>query len=179
MDGVELSGGDPGPGVLALVERTRGFLPLDEGLALHAAALAAPAGLVLEVGTYCGRSTVLLGDAARRRGGQVVTVDHHRGSEENQPGWPWHDPELVDPRTGRLETLPALRQTLADAGLEEVVTAVVGRTQQVGAWWRTPVALLFLDGNHTEPVAQHDYAAFARWVVPGGLLVVHLSLIHI
>jgi hypothetical protein len=102
-----------------------------------------------------------------------VTVDHHRGSEENQPGWEWHDATLVDPHTGRLETLPSLRRTLWDAGLDEVVSVVVGSTQQVGRWWRTPLTLLFLDGNHTEPVAQHDYATFARHLLPGGLLLVH------
>ena len=161
------------PDLVALVAGTRGFLPAEEGLALRRAALDAPAGLFLEIGTYCGKSTLLLGDAARRRGLQLVTVDHHHGSEENQPGWEWHDPGLVDPVTGRLETLPALRHTLAAADLENTVTAVVGSTAQVARWWCSPVALVFLDGNHTEPVAQHDYAAFAPWLVPGGLLVVH------
>lgn len=163
----------PDDGLLALFRATRGFMPEQEGLALHAAACEAPDGLLLEVGSYCGKSTLLLGDAARRSGRQVVTVDHHHGSEENQPGWEWHEPALVDPETGRLETLPPLRHALEAAGLEEVVTPVVGSTGQVARWWRTPVAFLFLDGNHTEPVAQHDYGAFARWLPPGGLLVVH------
>jgi hypothetical protein len=143
--------------LLAVADGTKGFLPADEAAALHAAALEAPAGCWLEVGTYCGKSTVHLGDAARSAGAHLVTVDHHRGSEENQPGWEWHDATLVDPHTGRLETLPSLRRTLWDAGLDEVVSVVVGSTQQVGRWWRTPLTLLFLDGNHTEPVAQHDY----------------------
>ena len=102
-----------------------------------------------------------------------MTLDHHRGSEENQPGWEWHDASLVDPHTGRLETLPHLRHTLWDAGLDDVVSVVVGTTQQVARWWTSPLTLLFLDGNHTEEVAQHDYAAFARHLVPGGLLLVH------
>ncbi|MCW2543690.1 MAG: hypothetical protein JWM40_1242 [Frankiales bacterium] len=161
------------PDLLAVAARTKGFLPDDEAAALHDAALQAESGLWLEVGTYCGKSTVHLGAAARARGAQLVTLDHHRGSEENQPGWEWHDTELVDPHTGRLETLPSLRRTLWDAGLDDVVTAVVGSTQQVGRWWSTPLALLFLDGNHTEEVAQHDYAAFAPHVVTGGLLAVH------
>ena len=151
----------------------KGFLPADEGDALHAAALTAAPGLWLEVGTYCGKSTVHLGAAARTVGAQVVTLDHHRGSEENQPGWEWHDASLVDAHTGRLETLPSLRRTLWDARLDDVVTVLVAATQQVAAWWSSPLALLFLDGNHTEPVAQHDYAAFARHLVPGGLLLVH------
>jgi predicted O-methyltransferase YrrM len=161
------------PDLLAVAERTKGFLPQDEAAALHAAALEAEAGSWLEVGTYCGRSTVHLGGAARSVGAHLVTLDHHRGSEENQPGWEWHDASLVDPHTGRLETLPSLRRTLWDAGLDEDVTIVVGTTQQVARWWTTPLALLFLDGNHTEQVAQHDYAAFARHVQPDGLLLIH------
>jgi hypothetical protein len=152
---------------------TKGFLPLDEGDALYDAAMEAAAGTWLEVGTYCGKSTVHLGAAAREVGARLVTVDHHRGSEENQPGWEWHDPSLVDPHTGRLETLPSLRRTLWDTQLDDVVSVVVGATQQVAAWWAMPLTLLFLDGNHTSEVAQHDYAAFARHVVPGGRLCVH------
>ena len=161
------------PPYAAVAARTKGFLPADEGDALYDAACAASAGTWLEVGTYCGKSTVHLGAAARSVGAQLVTLDHHRGSEENQPGWEWHDASLVDPHTGRLETLPHLRHALWDAELDDVVSTVVGTTQQVGRWWTTPLTFLFLDGNHTSEVAQHDYAAFARHVVPGGVLAVH------
>ncbi len=159
--------------LLDVARRTKGFLPDDEAAALHEAALTAGPGLWLEIGTYCGRSTVHLGAAARLVGAHLVTLDHHRGSEENQPGWEWHDGSLVDPHTARLETLPALRRTLWDAGLDEVVSVLVATTQQVAGWWSGPLTLLFLDGNHTEQVAQHDYAAFARHLVAGGLLAVH------
>ena len=161
------------PPFLDVALATKGFLPEDEGHALYDAALTAPSGSWLEIGTYCGRSTVHLGAAARATGAQLVTLDHHRGSEENQPGWEWHDASLVDPHTGRLETLPSLRHTLWDAGLDDVVSVVVATTQQAARWWTTPLTLLFLDGNHTEEVAQHDYAAFAPHVVSGGLLLVH------
>lgn len=157
----------------AVASRTRGFLPDDEAAALSDAAWAAGGGTWLEVGTYCGLSTVHLGGAARVAGAHLVTLDHHRGSEENQPGWDWHDASLVDPHTGRLETLPALRRTLWDAGLDDVVSVLVATTQQVAPWWTTPLQLLFLDGNHTEDVAQHDYAGFAQHLVPGGTLLVH------
>jgi predicted O-methyltransferase YrrM len=164
----------PLPTALAdVVARTKGFLPDDEADALLAAARAGRAGTWLEVGTYCGRSTVHLGAAAREVGAHVVTLDHHRGSEENQPGWAWHDASLVDPHTGRLETLPSLRRTLWDAGLDDVVSVLVATTQQVAPWWSTPLTLLFLDGNHTQEVAQHDYAAFAPHVAPGGTLLIH------
>lgn len=161
------------PDLLAVAARTKGFLPDDEAAALRAAAVAAGPGLWLEIGTYCGRSTVHLGATARDVGAHLVTLDHHRGSEENQPGWEWHDATLVDPHTDRLETLPSLRHTLWDAGLERAVSVLVATTQQVAGWWLSPLALLFLDGNHTEEVAQHDYAAFARHVLPGAVLAVH------
>jgi len=159
--------------LFAIANRTKGFLPDDEAAALRAAAASAPLGLWLEIGTYCGKSTVHLGGVARQVGAHLVTVDHHRGSEENQPGWEWHDPSLVDPHTGVLETLPSLRHALYDAGLDEAVTVVVGKTQQVARWWSSPLTFLFLDGNHTEEVAQHDYAAFAPHLVEGGVLAVH------
>ncbi|ADP78099.1 class I SAM-dependent methyltransferase [Pseudofrankia inefficax] len=152
----------------------KGFMPDDEGDALYAAAAEVPAGgLILEVGTYCGKSTLYLAAAARAAGARVVTVDHHRGSEENQAGWEHHDPTVVDPHTGRMDTLPFLRRNLWDAGVEDVVTVVVGRTEEVGGWWTTPVALLFIDGGHAEEQAQADYAAWARHVAPGGALLIH------
>ncbi len=98
----------------------KGFMPEDEGLLLHRARpRAAPHGPALEVGTYCGKSAIYLGAAAREVGGPdvVFTVDHHRGSEENQAGWEHHDTEVVDPETGRMDTLPVFRRTVARAGL--------------------------------------------------------------
>jgi len=165
--------GAPLAGPLAeLVASVPGFMPGDEGAALHAAALGAPAGAWLEIGTYCGKSTLILADAARIVGAHLVTVDHHHGSEENQPGWEYHDTALVDPRTGRLDTLATFRRVLDDH-LADVVSPVVASTELVARWWAVPVQLLFLDGNHTEQVAQHDFHAFAPHVVPGGLLLVH------
>jgi hypothetical protein len=100
-------------------------------------------------------------------------VDHHHGSEENQAGWEHHDPDVVDARTGRMDTLPFLRRTIEDAGLEDVVIAVVGDSTTVGRHWRTPLGLLFIDGGHALDVAMADYAAWATFVAPGGLLAIH------
>jgi predicted O-methyltransferase YrrM len=158
----------------AAAEAATGFMPSAEGLALYAAAAAyAPAGPVLEIGTYCGKSAIYLAAAARQAGRPVITVDHHHGSEENQPGWEYHDPALVDPRTGRLDTLPRLRATLAGSGLEDDVVVIVGRSAQLARLWRTPLGLLFIDGGHTEAAAQADYQGWARWVAPGGALAIH------
>ncbi|WJV51479.1 class I SAM-dependent methyltransferase [Streptomyces flavofungini] len=150
-------------------------MPAKEGLALYAAATEAAAlGLpLLEVGTYCGRSTILLADAARAAGVSVITVDHHRGSEEQQPGWDYHDPATVDPEIGRMDTLPTFRRTLHRAGLEDHVIAVVGRSPQVAAVWNSPVALVFIDGGHTDEHANADYEGWAPHVAEGGLLVIH------
>ncbi|WP_208973596.1 class I SAM-dependent methyltransferase [Streptomyces malaysiensis] len=150
-------------------------MPLNEGLALYAAAVRAGAlGLPLvEVGTYCGRSTILLADAAHVAGTVAVTVDHHRGSEEQQPGWEYHDPDVVDPEVGRMDTLPTFRRTLHQAGLEDHVIAVVGRSPQVAAVWGRPVGLVFIDGGHTDEHASADYEGWAPHLAPGGLLVIH------
>ena len=160
--------------LLAKALAARGFMPPDEGDLLHDVALEAlTRGPGLEVGTYCGTSAIYLGAAARAAGSTVFTVDHHRGSEENQVGWEHHDPTLADPEFGRLDTLPVFRHTLKDAGLEEEVVAVVGRSTTVSALWRTPLALLFVDGGHTDEHAGHDYTDWGRWVAHGGTLVVH------
>ncbi|MFD8999155.1 class I SAM-dependent methyltransferase [Streptomyces abikoensis] len=167
----------PTPDILAAFEAAKGFMPVDEGLALYAAARdAGRLGLpLLEVGTYCGRSTILLADAAREAGTVAVTVDHHRGSEEQQPGWEYHDPSVVDddPGVGRMDTLPTFRRTLYKAGLEEHVIAVVGRSPQVAKVWQAPLGLVFIDGGHTDEHANADYEGWAPHVAPDGLLVIH------
>jgi MMP 1-O-methyltransferase len=160
-------------------EAATGFMPAAEGLALCETAQAyAAVGPVLEVGSYCGKSAIYLAAGvrgARARGvrQQVVTVDHHRGSEEHQPGWEYHDPGLVDPGTGRIDTLPRLRATLAAAGVEDDVIAIVGRSADVARLWRTPLGVLFIDGGHSDAAAQSDYAGWAPWVAPGGVLAIH------
>ncbi len=161
----------------ALALRTRGFMPADEGDALWSAALeaarAVPDAPLLELGSYCGRSTIWLGDAAERSGRTLFAVDHHRGSEENQAGWEHHDPEIVDPRTGRIDTLPFFRATIHDAGLEATVVAVVGHSPVVAAAWGTPLALVFIDGGHGEEPARADYEAWSSCVAVGGTLAIH------
>jgi MMP 1-O-methyltransferase len=165
----------PSPRTFAAFQAAKGFMPPDEGLALYAAAVrAARLGLpLLEIGTYCGRSTLLLADAARDAGVSVVTVDHHRGSEEQQPGWEYHDPEVVDAHSGLMDTLPAFRRTLHEAGLEDHVIAVVGRSPHVAAVWGGELSLVFIDGGHTDEHATADYEGWVPHLAQNGLLVVH------
>jgi MMP 1-O-methyltransferase len=149
-------------------------MPAAEGRALYESATAyCGRGPVLEIGSYCGKSTIYLAAAAKAVGQLVVTVDHHRGSEEHQPGWEYHDPGLVDLQTGRLDTLPRLRATLAAAGLEEHVVVVVGRSAEVARLWRMPLGMLFIDGGHTTQAATTDYECWAPWLSLGGVLAIH------
>ena len=160
--------------VWAAFTQATGFMPDDEARALYAAALdGAEAGPLAEIGTYLGKSAILLAAAARARGRKLVTVDHHRGSEEHQPGWEYHDPDLVDPESGLVDTLPGARRTLAAAGVERDIVLIVGRSSEVAELWSTPLGFVFIDGGHTDAAAQADYEGWARLVAPGGLLAIH------
>ncbi len=154
-----------------------GFMPPTEGDALYAAAVAAavavPGAPFVEIGSYCGRSTVWLGAAARVSAVAVFAVDHHRGSEENQAGWDFHDPTLVDPEIGQMDTLGRFRRTIFDAGLEDVVVAVVGASPVVARWWGTPAAFVFIDGGHGAEPARADYEGWVPHVAVGGTLAIH------
>jgi predicted O-methyltransferase YrrM len=164
------------PELLAQARAARGFMPDEEGLALYRTGLVAArsgVGPLLEVGTYCGKSAVYLGAAARDGGAILLSLDHHRGSEENQAGWEHHDPAVVDPHTGRMDTLPWARRTLEEAGLESDVILLVGESTAVAAVWNTHLALLFIDGGHGRDVAWADYHAWTPKVPPGGYLAIH------
>ena len=160
--------------LLEIARAAKGFMPDDEGLALYDAAREAGVhGPLLEIGTYCGKSAVYLGAAARETGTVLFTVDHHRGSEENQAGWEHHDCEVVDPQTGRMDTLPFFRRTIEAAGLEDVVVGVVGHSVPIAREWRTPLGFLFIDGGHAEDVAMADFDHWSPHVLTGGTLAIH------
>jgi len=162
------------PELLEHALAARGFMPPDEGMALYEAAMAVGVdGPFLEVGSYCGKSAVYLGAAARRSGRVMFALDHHRGSEENQEGWEHHDPDLVDPETNKIDTLGTFRRTIHDAGLEPTVVALVGDSPTVGSVWTTPLALLFIDGGHGHEPAHRDYETWVPHVAEGGTLLIH------
>ena len=165
---------DRSEALFAFADAIRGFMPPDEGRALHNhASTVAAEGPFLEVGSYCGKSTVYLGAAACQRGRLLFAVDHHRGSEENQPGWEWHEPDLVDPASGLIDTLPEFRRTIRDSGLDGTVVAVVGDSPSVAAAWGTPLALVFIDGGHGVEPAHADYQGWVPHLAEGGTLLIH------
>jgi MMP 1-O-methyltransferase len=160
--------------LFALAEQVRGFMPADEGRALYGAGLRyLDGGLGVEIGTYCGKSTLMLGAAALQTTSVLYTIDHHHGSEEHQPGWEFHDASLVDEVTGLFDTLPTFRRTLDAAGLDDHVVAIVGKSPIVARAWRSPLQLLFIDGGHSEAAATQDFDGWAQWVTVGGALVIH------
>lgn len=160
--------------LFALSDEVTGFMPADEGRVLYATALRyLRDGVGVEIGTYCGKSTLLLGAAAQQRNSVLYTIDHHHGSEEHQPGWEYHDVSMVDDSTGRFDTLPTLRRTLDAADLDDNVVAIVGKSTTVARGWRTPLQLVFIDGGHSEAAAMADFDGWAKWVNAGGALVIH------
>ncbi len=163
--------------LFSLARGATGFMPDDEGEALYLAALRAGAsfedGTFVEIGAWCGKSTVYVGAAAEATGAVLFSLDHHHGSEENQAGWEHHDPSLIDPDTGRIDTLPHWRGTVVEAQLERSVVGVIGDSPTVAAHWRTPLAFCFIDGGHGEDPAWADYRRWAPNVAEDGWLAIH------
>lgn len=156
------------------IDSVKGFLDKDEGAALYAHALSAAArGPLLEVGSYCGKSSVYLASACKRHNSLLFAVDHHRGSEEHQLGEEYHDPALYDARFAKMDTFPEFRHTLARAQLEDVVVPIVAPSALAARYWSTPLALVFIDGGHSMPAALNDFRSWAGHVVRGGLLAIH------
>jgi predicted O-methyltransferase YrrM len=159
---------------LEVAEAVKGFLPKNEAAALYDAAVAVEVdGPLLEVGSYCGKSSVYLGYAAQSMGRVLYALDHHRGSEENQAGWEHHDPELIDKQKGVMDTLPYFRDAIFAAGLEHVVIALVGHSGVIARNWTTPLSFLFIDGGHGEEPAKADFNGWVPKVKEGGTLAIH------
>ena len=154
-------------------EDVRGFLPDREGLQLYEwADQTAPIGPLLEIGSYCGRSTIWLGQAAKAHGAVVFALDHHRGSEEHQPGESHHDKALVD-TTGQFDSFREFRRNVAAAGLEDAIIPIVASSEIVGRFWQHGLGMVFIDGGHSLDAALTDYRAWAPHVLPGGILAIH------
>jgi hypothetical protein len=152
----------------------KGFLDVEEGQRLFELARDhAHLGPIVEIGSYCGKSSVYLGSGARIAGGTLVCVDHHRGNEEQQRGEEYHDPDVYDENAGSLDTLPFLRETLRHADLESVAILLVARSAAAAAIWTVPAGMVFIDGGHTQVAADTDYECWAPKVVKGGILAIH------
>ncbi len=157
-----------------LLKDVKGFLDTREGRSLYKFALkASRLGPCLEIGSYCGKSTVYLGAACRENNSTLFSIDHHRGSEEQQPGEEYFDPELFDPQIGRVDTFKEFRKTLQIFKLEDTVVPIVCKSAVAARQWATPLSLVFIDGGHTFEAACTDYNAWSGHIIPHGYLLIH------
>jgi len=156
------------------INMVKGFLAPDEGEALYHHALeTATLGPCLEVGSYCGKSTVYLGAAAKNNGGIVYAVDHHRGSEEHQKGEEYHDPDLYDASAQLMDSFRSFRNTMRAARLEDTVVPIVASSRIASKNWATPLGMVFIDGGHSFEAALTDYRSWSTHIVAGGILAIH------
>jgi predicted O-methyltransferase YrrM len=152
----------------------KGFMADEEAKCLYDLAKdAARRGPCLEIGSYCGRSAAYLGMGCREAGGVLFSIDHHQGSEEQQPGQEYYDPDLLDSATGRINTFPLFSRTLRELSLEDTVIPIVARSEVVARFWNTPLSLIFIDGGHTVEAVFTDYNAWVSHLLPGGYLILH------
>lgn len=152
----------------------KGFLDPEEGACLYQQALALPGQVpCLEIGSYCGKSTLYLGSACRERDAILFAVDHHRGSEEHQPGQAYHDPDLALPGGAGVDTFRSFRNTLERAGLESTVVPIVAPSAVAAQAWATPLGLVFIDGGHSMEAALTDYRCWAPRLMTDGILAIH------
>jgi len=156
------------------IDLVKGFLDKREAHCLYNIALeAGKKGPCLEIGSYCGKSSVYLGMACKENATVLFSIDHHTGSEEQQPGEEYFDPDLFDKATGKIDTLRFFRKTIADFDLDDIVIPLVGRSSTIGRIWRTPLSLLFIDGSHAYESVLSDYEIWAKNLIPGGYLLFH------
>ncbi|MCB1615347.1 MAG: class I SAM-dependent methyltransferase [Pseudomonadales bacterium] len=156
------------------INTVKGFLAEDEGEALFQHCLATAAlGPCLEVGSYCGKSTIYLGAAAKTRNNIVYAVDHHRGSEEHQLGEAYHDPDLYDSGVKLMDSFREFRINMRKADLEQTVVPIVSPSAVASRHWATPLGMVFIDGGHSWEAALTDYRSWVTHIVTGGILAIH------
>jgi predicted O-methyltransferase YrrM len=158
----------------AKISDIKGFLNEREADYLYRLALTvAKAGPCLEIGSYCGKSAVFIGSACKENGSILFSIDHHCGSEEQQPGEAYFDPDLLDKETGKIDTLRFFRKTIADFNLEDTVVPIIGRSETVGKYWQIPLSFVFIDGSHSYESVLTDYQTWSKHIFPEGYLVFH------
>ncbi len=156
------------------INRIKGFIDDEEVEKLYAVSLeASTLGPIIEIGSYCGKSAYIIGSACKQNNSILFSVDHHRGSEEQQPGGEYFDSDLFAKRVSRINTLPFLQETLARNHLENTVIPIVSTSRIAGKMWETSLSMVFIDGGHSYEAALNDYQTWSNHIKPGGYLVIH------
>ncbi len=157
-----------------LLKSIKGFMDDNEAFQLYNIALkASQNGPVLEIGSYCGKSAYIIGSACKQKDSILFSIDHHKGSEEQQKGGEYFDPDLFDSKLSRINTFPFFQQTLTQTGLENTVVPIVASSNLAGKMWKTSLSMLFIDGGHSFDTVYEDFLTWACHILPGGFLVMH------
>src|SRR5258706_13596674 len=159
-----------------LAVRVKGFLSEQEGLKLfELAQQASRHAPCLEIGSYCGKSTIFLAEGCRATGRHCLfSVDHHRGSEEHQPGRDYFDQSLYDTARGAVDTLPGFLDNVSAAGLRDWVIPIVSESSRLGVnWGSAELGLVFIDGGHSRRAVEADFRIWSEKVISGGWLCFH------
>ncbi|NOX35714.1 MAG: class I SAM-dependent methyltransferase [Deltaproteobacteria bacterium] len=152
----------------------KGFMDIDEAVRLYnIAARAAEKGPVLEIGSYCGKSAYVIGSACKAKDSVLFSIDHHKGSEEQQPGEEYFDPDLFDRDLSRVNTFPFFQRTISLTSLEDIIIPIVASSGAAGKMWQTQISMLFIDGGHSFEAVSRDYMTWACHIKQGGFLVIH------
>ena len=152
----------------------KGFLELNEGIALYEEVKrVSKNNFCVEIGSYCGKSTCFIGQACKENKSKLITIDHHKGSEEQQLGELYFDAEVYDEKLGRVNTLPLLEKNLAKFDLEEVVKPLVMDSISASKIVENNADLIFIDGSHTFESAESDYELWKNKIKKGGTLAIH------
>lgn len=123
----------------------------------------------VEIGSYCGRSTVALGKEAQRHGHVVFAVDPHRGNPEMDAGEACHHPDVWAREHG---SLSVLIDHIRKHGLEGTVVPVVGAGQAFAETGIRP-GFVFIDADHSYAGCKQDFNTWAELLDPSGVLAMH------
>ena len=152
----------------------KGFIEDKEGEALYKYALEySKKGNCLEIGSYCGKSALYIGSAVKKNSKLLYSIDHHQGSEEQQPGEEYHDPELINETGDGINTLPFFIDTLDKSDLKETVIPIISSSQEAFEGLDGPFSMIFIDGGHSKEAALTDYKLWSSKLIKGGLLAIH------
>ena len=156
------------------INTVKGFLDPIEGEALYLYAKQYVRNdPCLEIGSYCGKSSVYLGSAVKENGQKLYSIDHHKGSEEQQPGEEYFDSDLINAEGNGIDTLPFFLETIEKSKLDKFVIPIVSTSEEAYQDFTLSFDMVFIDGGHSEKAAQKDYELWSQRINKGGLLAIH------
>jgi predicted O-methyltransferase YrrM len=162
------------PSLLKEFNLVKGFLAHEEGVLLYEMAKKyCTKSFAVEIGSYCGKSSCYIGQACKEKGTHLVTIDHHRGSEEQQFGEEYFDSEEYDYKNNRVDTLPTLLRNISQFELDEHIKVVVDNSESASKKIKGEIDFLFIDGSHTFASARNDYESWKNKIRAGGILTIH------